>query len=251
MNTLLHWLALARLAHRGSTDALPWYGVLATALLGPLFYVLYFFFVRLGSIAPDQAPRTLLTALLLMPVGASVFGIATLFGRLRNWGVLRQILISRYGLFSFALAQTLNATAISASVNLIVLVPAGLFLLGGDLAMLVSFWVASIIASFALAMFGLACAMFILTMRDHLMVTNVLFFVVMLTSGVVDDLTGLPDRLMWINPVRPLVDWIGDTGFDGGWDHRIAASAAMAMVYLGIAKAVELVQMRRIALVDI
>lgn len=251
MNAILDWIDVARLGYRGANDALPWYGIVATAVLGPLFYILFFYFVRLGAVPAEDAPRLFLSALLLLPVSASVFGTATVFGRLRSWGVLQQVTVSRMGLFSFGLAQTLLATALSALVNLAVVVPLGLAVLGNEPLMLLSFWAASIVASFALGMMGLACAMAILTLRDHLMVINALFFVVILSSGVLDDLEGPADYVLQVNPLRPLVSWINDPQFDGTPDGRFMLSILAAVAYLAIARAAEAIQMRRIRIADI
>lgn len=243
-------LAVARLGHRGNGEALPIGVLVANSVLGPLFYALYFFFVRYGATAGAVPTDILLTAFLLMPVGNTVFYLSTIFARLRNWGVLRYIIVSRVGLFEFGLVQVIWAAGFAVFTVSVVALPT-MFVVGSGVAVLVHFTIATVIACLSLSLVGLLCAVVIISMRDYLIFTNSLFFVVVLTSGVVDDLTGPIDQLLMLNPLRPLVRWMEDTGAESLWDLRIGLAIGVGLLFALLAWGSARLQARRIEVEDI
>ncbi|WP_299555949.1 ABC transporter permease [uncultured Tateyamaria sp.] len=242
--------AVARLGYRGNAEALPVGVLLANAVLGPLFYVLYFTFVRYGAGTGVEPEQILLVGFLLMPVGTSVFYLATIFARLRNWGVLRYIIVSQVGLFEFGLTQVIWAAGIAVLTVLVVALPT-MLALGSGFAVITHFSIATVIACLSLSFVGLLCAMAIISMRDYQIFINSLFFIVVLTSGVVDDLSGLMDHLLMVNPLRPLVRWMEDTGGTHMRDWRLGLACCVGLAYVFLAWIATQIQERRIETQDI
>lgn len=245
-----HLFAVARLGYRGNGEALPIGVLLANSILGPLFYVLYFFFVRYGANENADPTDTLLTAFLLMPVGNTVFYLSTIFARLRNWGVLRHVLVSRVGLFEFGLVQVIWAAGFAAFTVLVVALPT-MFVVNSHAAIVINFSVAAVIACVSLSLVGLLCAILIISMRNYLIFTNSLFFVVILTSGVVDDIAGSVDLLLMLNPLRPLVRWMEDTGAVTLGDWRLGLAIGVGLTFGIMAWGSAVLQARRIEIEDI
>lgn len=241
---------VARLGYRGNAEALPIGILLVNSVLGPLFYVLFFFFVRYGAAVQADPIDLLLTAFLLMPVGNAVFFLATIFARLRSWGVLRYVLVSEVGLFEFGLTQVVWAAGFAAVTTLLVALPT-MLVVGSSLAVVLNFAIATVIACLSLSAVGLLCAMVIISMRDYLIFTNSMFFIVVLTSGVVDNIVGPVDNALMLNPLRPLVRWLEDTGAVQFWDWRVGLACGVGITYVLCAWAVARIQAKRVELLDI
>lgn len=190
------------LAYKASVDSLSFKIILITAVITPIFFVVFFLLVRAQSIPPEMIPRTVLTALYLMPVATSTFYLSSSFGRLKNWGVLRHIMLSPRGLIAYGMYQCIPATIISFFAIFSVSLVTDIFLPTLSLLeRLPEYALLTMLLSISAMLFGLLCALLILPLRDYLIVTNSLFFLVILSSGIIFP---LPDGLKFIQYVTPI-----------------------------------------------
>ena len=229
------------LAYKASVDSLSIKIILINSVISPIFFVTFFLLIRVQSIPPEEIPRTILTALYLLPVATSAFYLASSFGRLKNWGVLRHIMLSERGIIAYGVYQCVPATIISFfSIFLVSLITDAFIPSLSIIEQLPKYALLTFALSINAMLFGLLCALLILPLRDYLIVTNSLFYLVILSSGTIFP---LPESFEFIRYVSPIgAPAAGLTALLEGQSiyKYVLLSAAVSVTYLllsiGIAK---------------
>jgi hypothetical protein len=198
----------AIIGYKGTMESLSWGTVLMTFLATPMFYLLFFFFVRLQSIPEDQITLYLLLSILILPTGSCVFYLGSSFHKLKMWGVLRYLLISERSLLNIALHKALVTVTLAFVVSCFWLIVLELFFIDSGLSwqQWLTFVFVLLLSCLVFICFGILCATLVLPMKDRLITTNSLFFIVILFSGILFQVdTGW---LYWTSHVLPITPFV-------------------------------------------
>ncbi len=238
-SSVLDYFACAKLSYQGSVDALSLKPILFTSILTPIFYLLFFFFVRMQSLPESQTSAYLLRSLLILPVGLCVFYVGSNFFRLKEWGLMRSLLLSKTSLFAIGLQITMITVAISLLVSMGWFAILQIFIIdfGLNFQQLLFFILVICLNIIASAAFGVLCSVLILPMEDRLVVTNSLFFIVIIFSGLFfQSDTGIIFWVSHILPLTPFVSILADIKSDIVRWEFLAIGVLNIVIYLTIAK---------------
>jgi hypothetical protein len=198
----------AVIGYKGTMESLSWGTVLMTFLATPMFYLLFFFFVRLQSIPEDQITLYLLLSILILPTGSCIFYLGTSFHKLKMWGILRYLLISERSLLNIALHKALVTVTLAFAVSCFWLgILEGFFIDSGlSWQQWLVFVFVLLFSCLVFISFGILCATIVLPMKDRLITTNSLFFVVILFSGILFQVDA--GWLYWGSHILPITPFV-------------------------------------------
>lgn len=198
----------ALLGYKGTMESLHWGTVLMTFFATPMFYLLFFFMVRLQSIPADQVSLYLLISILILPTGSCIFYLGGSFHKLKMWGVLRYLIIADRSFLSIALHKSLVTVTMAFTVSCFWILMLELLFI--DTSLTLSQWglflMILLMSCLVFICFGILCATLILPMKDRLIVSNSLFFIVILFSGLMIQIeTGW---LYWLSHLLPITPFV-------------------------------------------
>lgn len=239
VSSVSDYFVCAKLSYQSSVDALTLKPILLTSVLTPIFYLLFFFLVRVQSLEDEQISFYLLRALLILPVGLCIFYVGSSFSKLKHWGVMRSLLLAETSLFSISMQISTITCAISFVVTMSWFVILQLFVqdFGLTIEQTLFYILVLSLSISAFAAFGVLCSVLILPLEDRLIVTNSLFYIVIIFSGLFFQYdTGVIFWLSHILPLTPFISVLSDLTSDTIRWEFLAIGVFNIVIYLTIAK---------------